>query len=380
MADTCPRCGHRPVDADRCPRCGVVVPAFVAALAALRRGPPRPPAAAAAPAAPPFRVPAPQPSPAPAAPAPRRLVFHGSGGTLFGLQVVNALLTLATLGVYYFWARTRVRAYLLGQTALEGDRLAYHGTGGELLRGFLRGVAVFFVPVGLFTILPEVWGAPEEVRAALGMLGSALVLLLVPIAMVGARRYRLSRTSWRGIRFSFRGRVRDFVGLFVVGGILTALTLGLYYPLFITQRQAFMVSNTWFGSVKFDFDGRGRDLLRPFLLAVLLFVPTLGLSWFWFVAGRHRYFADHTRFGGARFRSTVTGGAQARLTLGNTVALVATLGLAWPWTLVRWLHFTFRYLTLEGPLELETVEQDARGARATGEALAGILDADLGFG
>jgi uncharacterized membrane protein YjgN (DUF898 family) len=148
---------------------------------------------------------------------------------------------------------------------------------------------------------------------------------------------------------------------------------------FVTRRQAFMISNSYFGSRKFDFDGRGRDLLRPFLVMILLFLPTLGLSWFWFSARRQRYFTEHTRFGTTMFRSEVTGGRQAWLTLSNLVVLVATVGLAWPWTVVRGLRFTFRYTTLQGPLDVGDVRQDARDASATGEGLAGLLDADFGL-
>ena len=59
----------------------------------------------------------------------RRPLFHGTGGTLFGIHVVNTLLTLVTLGFYYFWAKTRLRRYLFSHTEIEGDRFAYHGTG-----------------------------------------------------------------------------------------------------------------------------------------------------------------------------------------------------------------------------------------------------------
>jgi uncharacterized membrane protein YjgN (DUF898 family) len=216
------------------------------------------------------------------------------------------------------------------------------------------------------------------VTAALATMLWLTGLVLVPVAMVGARRYRLSRTSWRGVRFSFRGPVRDFVGIFVVGTILTSLTLGLYYPAFITRRQAFMVSHSYFGTRPFVFDGRGRELLGPFVTMILLFVPTLGLSWFWFSARRQRYFTEHTRFGATTFRSTVTGGPLAWLKISNAVALVLTLGLAWPWTIARGLRFAFRYVTVEGGLDLADVRQDARAATATGEGLAGLLDADFG--
>jgi uncharacterized membrane protein YjgN (DUF898 family) len=381
MADTCPRCGAD-VPADRCPRCGLIVSLYHASLEKLRRGPtpravtPRAvvPTAVTPPAAPTAARP-----PVPASPAGRRhLAFRGSAGGLFGIQVVNVLLTLLTLGVYFFWGKARVRAYLLSGTELESDRFAYHGTGLELLIGFAKGVAIFFIPVALLSLLPQIYGLPDEVISALSVLLWMAGLLLVPIAMVGARRYRLSRMSWRGIRFSFRGSAREFVGVFVVGTILTSLTLGIYYPVFATRRQAFMISHSYFGSRAFSFDGRGRDLVGPFVVMLLLFLPTLGLSWFWFAARRQRYFTVHTRFGATTFHSEVTGGRLAWLQISNVLALLLTLGLAWPWTVVRSLDFTFRYVTLRGPLDVADIRQDARAASATGEGLAGLLDADFG--
>jgi uncharacterized membrane protein YjgN (DUF898 family) len=347
-----------------------MVALYRASLEKLRRGPSTPTAAPSG-----FRPPSP---PLASGTASRRLAFHGSAGGLFGIHIVNALCTLLTLGLYFFWGKVRVRAYLLGETELEADRFAYHGTGRELLIGFAKGVAVFFIPVALMSILPQLYGAPAPVTSALATLLWITGLLLVPIAMVGARRYRLSRTSWRGVRFSFRGRVREFVGIFVVGTILTSLTLGIYYPIFATQRQAFMIAHSYFGSRAFGFDGRGRDLLGPFLTMILLFVPTLGLSWFWFSARRQRYFTEHTRFGTTTFRSAVTGGRLAWLQISNVVALVLTVGLAWPWTVVRALRFQLRYVRLEGPLDVADVQQDAQAATATGEGLAGLLDADFG--
>ena len=366
---------------DRCPQCGLVVALYRASLETLRRGPTAPAAATAAvfrPPVPPAMSASPIPAGPPAPAVARHLRFHGSAGELFGIHVVNALFTLLTFGVYYFWGKARVRAYLLGATELEADRFAYHGTGRELLIGFAKGVAVFFIPFALLSLLPQIYGAPRELTSALNMLLWLTGLLLVPVAMVGARRYRLSRTSWRGIRCSFRGAAREFVGIFVVGTILTSLTLGLYYPVFVTRRQAFMISHSYFGSRKFDFDGRGRELLGPFLVMILLFVPTLGLAWFWFSARRQRYFTAHTRFGAVRFHSEVTGGRLAWLTLSNWAALLLTLGLAWPWTVARSLRFTFRFTTLRGPFDVGDIRQDARAASATGEGLAGLLDADFG--
>ena len=59
---------------------------------------------------------------------------------------------------------------------------------------------------------------------------------------------------------------------------------------------------------------------------------------------------------------------------------VCTLGLAWPWVRVRNIHFAFRYLELDGPLDLERIRQQAQQASATGEGLAGFLDTGFDLG
>jgi uncharacterized membrane protein YjgN (DUF898 family) len=358
----------------------VKVSLYLASLEKMRRPPTPRPVATLAPVAPapPHATMAPTPSAMPSRAA-RRLTFHGSGGTLFGIHIVNILRTLVTLGVYRFWGKVRVRRYMLSQTAFEGDRFAYHGTGKELLLGFLKAVLVFGLPVTALNLAGQLSG-DELLANTAQVLTWAAVVVFIPVAMVGARRYRLSRTSWRGIRFSFHGRMWDFIKLFVGGSLLTSLTLGLYYPFFKTKQQAFMVSRSYFGQRPFRFDGRGRDLFRPYLLAVLLTLPTLGLCWFWFQARTSRYFWEQTFFEAARFRSTVTGRPLLNLTIGNLLLLLVTLGFAWPWALVRNARFAFAYLTLEGALDLAGIVQEPQTASATGDALSGFLGADVDLG
>jgi uncharacterized membrane protein YjgN (DUF898 family) len=411
MATACPRCGAPAVERDKCAQCGVVASVYTAAFEKMRRAPAPPPppsstprasAPSAATAVTTRGVTAQPARPAPngsasaavmtAAPAiatisraaaaaaggPRRLTFHGSGGTLFGIYVVNILLTIATFGVYRFWGRVRVRRFMLSQTGFEGDRFAYHGTGKELLLGFIKALLFVGMPITSLSVAARLSG-DRTIHIATQAFTSLLVFVFIPIAMVGARRYRLSRASWRGIRFSFRGRAWAFVRIFVVASILSTLTLTLYYPFFQARQQAFMVSNSHFGRRPFRFDGRGRDLFGAYVVALLLLVPTLGFCLFWFQARKARYFWEHTYFETARFRSTVTGGRLMVQTIGNWIMLIFTLGLAWPWVLVRRTRFEFAYLTVEGPLDLAGIVQEPQLATATGDALSSLLGADVGF-
>ena len=131
----------------------------------------------------------------------RKLRFHGTGGSLFGIHIVNMLLTALTLGIYYFWGKVKVRNYVFSQSEFEGDRFAYHGTGKELLIGWLNGMvilaAIYGVSFALLYLSGErsVWG---QVLFLLFLL-PPLLFGLVPIAIAGAWRYRLSRSSWRNI-------------------------------------------------------------------------------------------------------------------------------------------------------------------------------------
>lgn len=376
----CPKCGLIQAQGPTCKSCGAKVsaPGTIPGTpsAAMGRTIPSPPKQSE-----PIPEPLKQAQPAGAPPGESHsLTFHGTGGSLFGIQVVNIFLTLITLGIYSFWAKVKVRNYLLSQTEFEGDRFAYHGTGRELLNGTLKAALIFGFPVALLSALPELLRAGNAIKIAAAILVYSIFLVFIPFAMVGARRYRLSRTSWRGIRFSFRGRVLDFMNLFIAGSLLSAITLGLYYSIFEIRRHAFIVSHSYFGNQKFEFDGQGRDLFWSYVAALPLSLLTLGSYWFWFLAKKQRYLMEHTCFGTARFRSTVTGGRLLRLHSGNLLLLVCTLGLAWPWVVVRNMRFSFEVLSLEGALDVAAIQQEAQLASATGEGLAGFLDMDLGLG
>lgn len=310
----------------------------------------------------------------------RRLSFHGAGGTLFGIYLLNTFLTIFTLGIYSFWGKTKVRSYLWSQSELERDCFVYHGTGKELMSGFSKAMLVFGIPLTVLNMLPNFLEPKQILEIGSMVLTYIIVMIFIPLAMVGARRYRLSRTSWRGIRFSFRGKTGDFMKIFLEGGFLTALSLGFYYPFFAVRRQAFMMENSYFGNRRFEFDGNGRELFKPYLLALLLTLPTLGLSWFWFLAKKQRYFWGHTHFDAIDFQSSVTGGRLLALYLTNFLLLVITLGLAWSWVVVRKIRFAFTYLTLEGMVDPAMIRQEAQAASATGDVLAGLMDAGFDLG
>lgn len=317
-----------------------------------------------------------QPEPAEAGSS--QITLHADGSDLFAMRVLNLLLSLLTLGAYSFWGKAKVRRYVCSQAEYQGDWFAFHGTGRELLLGWLRALPVlafiFLFPV----VLPLLWQHPRS--PIVGQLCAfAAILLLWPIARVGAYRYRLNRMSWRAIRFSYRGKGLRYFGASVAGFLLCPLTLGLYTPFLQVRLRKLLFNQTYFGDQGMRFPGRGKDLLAAWLFGLPLTVCTFGIGWAWWRALTHRYCWAQTTFAGSRFRCTATGGKLLWLWVGNFLVIVPTLGLGMSWATLRTLRFWTKHIQLVGEPELATIRQVDRATSAVGESFADFLGFDFGF-
>ncbi|MCK4846972.1 MAG: DUF898 family protein [Deltaproteobacteria bacterium] len=307
-------------------------------------------------------------------------VFHGNGTTLFSVYIMNYLKTLLTLGVYYFWGKTRVRNYLYSQSEFMGERFSYLGTGMELFTGWLKA----FVIILIFFIGPQLLA--EFVHPAYIIIVYVSMLIFIPIAMVGTRRYRLSRSRWHGVRFSFRGTFKEGLKVFIKGYLLTLITLGIYAPFFHVDMQRFWRGNSYYGNLGFNYTGDGKDLLKYYLVVFVLFLPTMGLSWVWYKARKTRYDWENTTLGGnedgsqtLKFSSELTGERLLGFLLINLLLLVLTLGLAFAWIEVRKMNFAFEFIDTKGSVDFEKVREKAQEADAMGEGLLDAFDMDFGF-
>ena len=301
--------------------------------------------------------------------------FRGKGRTYFKIFFLNRLLMLCTIGIYYFWAKIKERRYLYNQTELDGDSLDYHATGLELLFAYLKVAVLVLIVVGV-EYLKEIYPG-ELIVIIAGLVLSLIFFIVTPIAMVLTQRFRYSRTSWRGIRFSFRGKIRELMRIQIPGILLTILTFFIYYYYLHFKTRDYNINNTYFGDTKFGFDGNSSDLIKKYLLAYVLTLFTFGIYWWWFAAERHRYYWAHTYFKNIRFRSTIQGKPLFWLKLTNLLLIVFTLGLGYPYAVIRETRFIFDNLYLDGELDFQEIMQDAKSPSAVGEGIADAFDIDL---
>src|SRR5450830_737831 len=65
-----------------------------------------------------------------------RIKFTGSGSEYFRIWIVNVLLMLVTLGLYFPWAKVRRLRYFSGNTLIDGEPLGFHGDPKKMFKGF----------------------------------------------------------------------------------------------------------------------------------------------------------------------------------------------------------------------------------------------------
>ena len=194
--------------------------------------------------------------------------FTGQRGPLFKLLVKNAVFNLLTLWIYRFWAKTWIRRYFWNNIRIDGDPLEYNGLPSELFIGFLIVLGIL-VPLGMAYegVRLVLESGSEAAQSAVGIAYTLVMFILIQVAFYRMWRYRLTRTTWRGIRFGLDGSTWRFLGLSVGWTLLSVVTLGLAYPWMRVALMRYRIQHTRFGQTRFDFAGSGKALFGPFLLA-----------------------------------------------------------------------------------------------------------------
>ncbi|MES2733816.1 MAG: DUF898 family protein [Bacteroidota bacterium] len=306
-----------------------------------------------------------------------KLSFHGSGSSYFGVIIVNWLLIVVTLGLYYPWAKAKQLHYLYGSTALNEERFSFHGTGKEMFKGFIKAVIIFAAIYGLLLLFMYLQ------MPIIGILVFyACILAIIPFAIHGSYRYRMSRTSWRGIRFGYRGDQKELSISFFKWTFFTIISFGLYSSWLSINLRNYLIGNIRLGSLQFKSDGDGGSYFWLNVKGYFLTLFTLGIYMFWWQKDIFAYYIDnlsvHQDDKEIRMTSTATGGDFFGLLVVNMLIIIFTLGIGYAWVVTRTMDFIVSKIELTGDIDLDTINQtEANFTDATGEDVSDVLD--LGF-
>ncbi|WEF31239.1 YjgN family protein [Pseudoduganella chitinolytica] len=341
-----------------------------------------------------------------------RIEFTATGGEYFRIWIVNLLLTIVTLGVYSAWAKVRRNQYFYASTRLAGSTFEYHGKPLAILRGRVVGVILLGAYQAALRYHPPTAG---------------IVLLLIagvmPWLVWKSLQFALHNSSYRGVRFGFRGSWKGAYLYYLGLPLLAGLTLGLLYPLVHQRIKRFQHAESRYGTTHFAFDAPVGQFYKVYGILVGLLVLGGGvafgvvaglaggvaalnggtadiavragqvlivfagvLGWYaftlcvvWaFMAILQNLIWNHTQLGPHRFRSTMTWPRLAGLYITNTLAIVCTLGLFIPFAQVRALKYRLESTTLVVAGSLDDVVAAKGGdVNAVGESVADLAGFDL---
>ena len=336
--------------------------------------------------------------------------FTGSGGEYFRIWVVNVFLTIVTLGIYSAWAKVRTKRYFYGNTILDGSPFDFDAKPTAILKGRLIAVAV----IAVYLVTINYYPATEP-----AFLLAFFVAL--PWLTVKAFAFRARYSSYRNVRFGFRGTYGGAAEVLIGRGLVVGLTLGLAYPWFVASRNRFLVSNTRFGTKPLSFEMALMEFYLAYfvalLLAVVIAIPSfmvlggiaaalaaieqpveqataviimllnVGLFMMLYLvvigylkAAITNTVFRHTTIGEHGFESTLHTGKMIWLYLSNAVAIACSVGLLVPWARVRLARYRAEHLTLLAAADLDGfMAEERQRTSAAGEELSGMLDVDVGI-
>ena len=370
------------------------------------------------------------------------LVFSGSGSEYFRIWIVNLLLTLVTLGLYYPWAKVRKLRYFYGNTQLAGHAFDFHGDPKRMLRGYLLVGALF-----------ALYGFAGQISPVAGVIALAILAAIWPALLRAAQRFRLAQTSWRGLRFAFIGNTPDaykallpafaavivFVGVtalvtpegeadaaapmpgWAVAAIVMAMLLfyaALPYTLWLLKR--YQHDHYQYASVRTRFTaGPGSFYLLALkaaglLLAAVLVIVLGGAVMAFGAAGGQPSFGrivlgialmvvvyaailftlqpyvvsrlqnlvwSRTESRSLGFASELRLGPLIRLTAVNWFLVVITLGLYWPFAAVAMARMRLAAVSVTARTDLDALVARGNSAMndASGDAAADLFGVDIGM-
>ncbi|MFY9289575.1 MAG: DUF898 family protein [Methylorubrum rhodinum] len=205
------------------------------------------------------------------------VAFDRSAAGLTGLVVKGFLLSLVTFSIYRFWYITNLRRFFWSRTVVAGSPAEYLGRGKELFLGFLVALAIL-VPV--YLVLFILGFAVPLLEPLVPFLSAVFLFLLGQYAIFRGRRYRASRTRWRGIRLGQDGSAFAYMVRASLWWLLTILTLGLAFPFMRAGLERYRIGHTLIGESRLRSTATGRSVLWPWLMFYLFAILPILLSGF----------------------------------------------------------------------------------------------------
>ena len=191
-------------------------------------------------------------------------------------------------------------------------------------------------------------------------------------------------------RFDYKGTGAGLFGNLFVGVLLTIITLGIYLPWFVVKLYKYVLENTIMkvggSEVRFDFRGSGAELFGTWIIGVILSIITLGIYYSWFVVSVSKFFAANVvarDADGREYTGTFngTGGALFGTMFVGTLLTIITLGIYCPWFCINLArYFAGNMVIMHNGSAVGTFKFDGAGGTLFGKIFVGVILSVITFG
>jgi uncharacterized membrane protein YjgN (DUF898 family) len=344
--------------------------------------------------------------------APAPVTFTGSGAEYFGIWIVNLLLTIVTIGIYSSWAKVRRLQYFYRHTEVAGSTFDFHGDPVKIFIGRLIALSMLIA-----------YNVSVRMQSVLTLVVVGAIGVVMPWLLRNSFRFRLYNSSWRGVRFHFRGGVGSAYRVFLLNGFLTLITLYIMAPFMHQRVKAYQHNNSWLGRTRCSFHATAGEFYLVYLVllggifALGVLIGVTGIGGVFAALSQAKAHGTHpnpfaviraiaviygvvilaaisigpvfhalitnliwrnTRIGEHRIECNIPVLGLVWIGISNFFLTVITLGLFMPWAMVRLTKFQLQSVTVipAGDLQ-EIVAAEPDKISAVGEETATAFDFDI---
>ena len=184
--------------------------------------------------------------------------YDGKLLELIGWNILRILLISITFTIAQPWADCMVLKYRLSHTVLNGKRLKFEGTGGELVVERFKWIFLTIVTLTIYA-----WFIPMK-----------------------KKKWVLSHIHFEdeelvdGESF-FDGKLIQLIGLNILSNLLVVISFGILYPLTNCLKLKWLAKHSIINKKKIVFDGSALSLWGHYLLWMFLTIITFGIYGLW---------------------------------------------------------------------------------------------------
>lgn len=186
----------------------------------------------------------------------RESYFDGGLLGLLGWSLLGFLVTICTIGIAYPWAVCMTEGWKVRHTVINGRRLTFNGTGGQLFGNYIKWFLLTIITLGIYGF----W---------------------LSIKMIKWVTKHTAFEDGGEAESYFDGTLLQNIGYNLLLMLISACTFGLAFPWGECMLQDWKIKHTVVNGTRLSFDGTGGQLFGNYIKWFLLTIITLGIYSFW---------------------------------------------------------------------------------------------------